>query len=78
MVHTTSLFCFRVLEVLLASTFALVFLLETLGLSCPGVPEDVAMSPMLSTADVMSSVRPPSSSVLGAVSSSLSFMKIIR
>ena len=70
-VPTTSLFRFRVLEVVLASTFTLVFLLEALGLSCPCVPEDVAISPLLlSPADVMSSVRPPLSSVLGAVSSS--------
>ena len=54
MVPTTSLFRFRVLEIVLASTFTLVFLLETLGLSCPYVPEDVAISPLLlSPADVM-------------------------
>ena len=78
MVPTTSLFRFRVVEVLLASTFALVFPLETLGLSCPEVPVDVAISPMLSPADVMSSVHPPSSSVPGAVSSSLPLTKILR
>ena len=78
MVPTTSLFRFQVLDIVLASTFILVFLLESLGLSCPCVPEDVANSPLLSPADVMSSVRPPLSSVLGAVSSSLPLTKVLR
>ena len=58
MAPATSLFCFRVLKVLLASTFTLVFPLETLGLTCQCVPEDVVISPLLlSSADVMPSVR---------------------